>query len=128
MSENQRRERILSISLPRPQPAGQRRLSLFNGYRLRKVARKIDVEAFPNGEPVCNQLQWNNVEKSLEAVHGLGNLDLLRLGRRELGIAVVTDHNGATTPGNHCKRVRPIPSGRKSKEIGRKLTLLIGIQ
>ena len=73
---------------------------LLHSDRLREVAREINIKTFTDGEPVSNQLQWDNVEKTLEAINSLGDLDLFCLGGRKLGVIVIADNDWTTTSGN----------------------------
>lgn len=76
------------------------RNKLLHSDRLREIAREINIEAFTDSEPVGNQLQWDDVEKTLEAIDSLGDLDLFCLGGGKLGVIVVADNDWTTTSGN----------------------------
>lgn len=73
---------------------------LLHSDRLREIAREINIEPFTDSEPVGNQLQWDDIEKTLEAIHSLGDLDLFCLGGGKLGVIVVADNDRTTTSGN----------------------------
>ena len=51
-------------------------LRLLDRDGLGQVTWEVDVEALLNGQPVGNQLERDHVEQTLEAVDGLGDLDL----------------------------------------------------
>ncbi|KAI6754186.1 hypothetical protein HG530_012700 [Fusarium avenaceum] len=75
--------------------------SLLDSDRLGQVTREINVETLKNGEPVGNELKRDDVEETLKNVDGLGDLDLLGLGRLELLIVGVADDDGLTTTSNN---------------------------
>ena len=76
------------------------RNKLLHSDRLGEIAREINIEAFTDSEPVGNQLQWDDVEKTLETINSLGDLDLFCLGGGKLGVIVVADNDRTTTSGN----------------------------
>lgn len=67
---------------------------LLDSDRLGQVAREIDVEALENSQPVGDELQRDDVEKALEGIDGLGDLDLLGVGGVELLVRRVADNDG----------------------------------
>lgn len=73
---------------------------LLHGHRLGQVTREINIETRADGKPIGNELQRNNIEKTLEAIGSLGDFDFLSLSRREFGIIVVADDNRTTSSGN----------------------------
>jgi hypothetical protein len=75
--------------------------SLLDSDRLGQVTREINVETLKNGKPVGNELKRDDVEETLKNVDGLGDLDLLSLGRLELLIVGVADDDGLTTTSNN---------------------------
>ena len=77
-------------------------IPLLHRHRLGEVARKVDIEAFHNGQPVRNQLQRDDVEDALQDVDRLGHLNLLGLARRKLLVTIVADDNGLPATGNDC--------------------------
>lgn len=115
MPTRQKREREIRQRHPQktmvPLPAKHKR-SLFgfplwfslllDSHRLGQVAREIHVEALEDSEPVGDELQRNDVEETLEAVHSLGDLNLLGLGCLKLLVAGVADDNGLAASGNDC--------------------------
>ena len=68
-------------------------LRLFDGNGLGQVTWEIDVETFGNSKPVGHELERNDVEKTLQTVDSLWNLDLLGLTGLELFVVRVTDDN-----------------------------------
>jgi hypothetical protein len=76
---------------------------LLDGDRLGKVSREIDVETLQDSKPVGNELERDNVEKTLEDVDSLGNLNLLSLVGLELVVVGVADNDRlATTSSDYC--------------------------
>ena len=75
---------------------------LLDRHRLGKVSREVNVEALHDSEPVCNQLQRNDVKDTLEDIHGLGDLNLLGLVGTELLVAGVANHNRLAATSNDC--------------------------
>jgi hypothetical protein len=76
-------------------------LQSFDCYRLGKVAGEVDVQSLSNSKPVCNELQWDDIEETLQQIDSLGDLDALCLLRWELLVACVTDDDWATFPRNN---------------------------
>lgn len=79
--------------------------TLLDGDRLSQIAREIDIKALEDGEPVSDKLKRNDVEKTLETVDSLGDLNLLGLGGLELLVSGVADDNGLTATGNDYESV-----------------------
>ena len=73
---------------------------LFDGDRLRKIAREVNVETFTNSQPVRDQLQGDDIEQALQAIDGLGKFDLFGLSGRELLVVVVADDNWPASTSN----------------------------
>lgn len=65
-----------------------------------QIAGEINVQSFSNRQPICDQLEGNDVEKALQSVHRLWYLDALRLVWRELGVILVANDNRSTTASN----------------------------
>jgi hypothetical protein len=78
---------------------------LLDSNRLGQVAREVDVQALSNSEPVCDQLQRNDVQETLQAVDSLWHLNSLGLGWWEFGIVLIADDNGSSFTGNDCRHV-----------------------
>ncbi len=77
-------------------------IPLLHGDRLGQISREINIQALGNCEPVCHQLERNNVQKTLQAVNGLGYLDFLGLASLELFIARIADNNRSASTSNNC--------------------------
>ena len=75
-------------------------ISSLHGNGFGKIAREVDVESLANSEPIGDELERDDVEKTLETVNSLGHLNLLGLCGREFGIVGIADDNGATATGN----------------------------
>lgn len=73
---------------------------LLHGHRLGQVTREVNIETRADSKPISNELQRDNIEKTLEAVGSLGDFDLLGLSRREFRIVVVADDNRTTSSGD----------------------------
>ena len=73
---------------------------LLDRDRLGKVTREVNVQALEDSQPVGNELQGNDVEDTLKAVDGLGDLNLLGLRGLELLISRVADDNGLAAASN----------------------------
>ena len=71
-----------------------------DGNALGKVPREIDVQTLADCQPIGHQLQWDDVDKTLQAIDLLGHLDLVRLVRRELRVSGVADDDWATLSSN----------------------------
>ena len=97
-----------------PRPAADLACCLLDGDRLGEVAREVHIETLKNSEPVGNKLKRNDVQKTLEAVDRLGDLNLLSLRSLELFIIGVADDNGLATTSNDWDIVR-IENGRKRR-------------
>uniref|UniRef100_A0A1Y1KBS7 Uncharacterized protein n=1 Tax=Photinus pyralis TaxID=7054 RepID=A0A1Y1KBS7_PHOPY len=67
---------------------------LLDSNRLGQVAREINIETLKNSQPVSNQLQGNDVEKTLKAINSLRDLDLLSFRVLKLGIVRVAKDDG----------------------------------
>ena len=76
--------------------------NLLHSHRLGQVTREINVETLGDCKPVGNQLEWDDVEQTLQSVDGLGDLDPLRLLRRELRVTGVADDNWSTPTSDDC--------------------------
>lgn len=74
--------------------------NLLDSDRLGQVTREIDVESLQDGQPVGNQLQGDDIEETLKAVDGLGDLNLLSLGCVELLVSLVADDDGLAVASN----------------------------
>lgn len=74
---------------------------LLDRHRLSQVAREIYIKTLGNSKPVGDELQWDNIEETLQTVHRLGNLDPLGLGGREFFVIRVANDNWAATTCNH---------------------------
>ncbi len=68
--------------------------------RFRQVTREVNVQSLRNCKPVRNELERNDVQKTLKSIHRMGHLNLLGLVRRELGVLGITDDDGTTTTSN----------------------------
>jgi len=75
----------------------------FNSHRLGQVAREVHIKTFHDGEPVSDELQRNDVQDALQAVHRLGNLNLLSLAGLELLIALVANNNRLAAASDDCR-------------------------
>jgi hypothetical protein len=64
---------------------------------------EIDVEVLSDSHPVGHQLQRNDIEKTLQTVDGLGQLNLLAGLVPELLIVLVADNDRPTATGNNYK-------------------------
>jgi hypothetical protein len=73
---------------------------LLDSNRLSKVTREVNVQALKDSQPVGNKLEGNDVENTLKAVDGLGDLNLLSLGGLELLVIRVADDNGLAAASN----------------------------
>jgi hypothetical protein len=73
---------------------------LLDGDGLGKVAREVDIKAFQHSQPVCDELERDDVEDTLEDVDGLGNLNLESLAGLEFGIVRVADDDGLAATSN----------------------------
>lgn len=74
--------------------------SLLDCNRLGQVSWEVDVQSLCDREPVSDQLQWNDVQETLQAVNGLWNLDTFGLGWREFRVVLVADDNWAAITSN----------------------------
>jgi hypothetical protein len=68
---------------------------------LGQVPGEIDVQSLADGQPVRHQLQRNDVDQALKTVDLLGHFNLVRLGRRELSVALVANDDGTALASNH---------------------------
>ena len=75
--------------------------ALLDSNRLGQVTGEVDVQTLHDSEPVGNELQRNDVQETLQAVDGLGNLDLLRQVGLELFITGVADNDRLATTCNN---------------------------
>lgn len=75
-------------------------IPLLDSHGLGQVTGEVNVETLHDSQPVGNQLQRDNVEETLQAVDGLGDLDLLGLVGLELLVAGVADDDGLATTGS----------------------------
>jgi len=66
---------------------------LLDGDGLGQIPGEIDVQVTGNGEPVGNELQGDDVEKPLQAVNGVGELDLDTLLLGEFLVSLIADDN-----------------------------------
>jgi hypothetical protein len=76
-------------------------LTLLDRDTLGQIPGEIDVQSLTDGQPVCHELQRNDVDQALKTVNLLGHFDLVRLGRREFGVALVADDDGTALASNH---------------------------
>lgn len=79
--------------------------NLLNGDRLCQVTWEVDIQTLGDGEPVCHQLERDDVEKTLEAVDRLWDLNLLGFAIGKLLIVGVADDNWLSGAGNDCENV-----------------------
>lgn len=77
--------------------------TLLDSNRLSQVTREVNVETLENSEPVGNQLQWDDIEDTLENINRLGDLDLLGLVLAKLLVAFVADNNGLASTSSNWK-------------------------
>ena len=73
--------------------SGSSKRPLLNGNRLSQVTREIDVQTLSNRKPVGHELQGNDVEKTLQTVDRLGDLDCLGLAGFEFVVVGVANYN-----------------------------------
>lgn len=90
--------------MPTPSFVEPTGVSLLDSDRLGQVSGEVNVETLENGQPVGNQLQRNDVQDSLQAVNGLGDLDLESIRGLELLVTRVADDDGLATTGNDCSK------------------------
>lgn len=76
------------------------KMHLFYSNGLGQVTWEVDVQTLPNSKPICYQLKRDDVKKTLQAIDGLRDLDLLSLISREFGVVWIADHNRMTTASN----------------------------
>jgi hypothetical protein len=74
---------------------------LLHCHGLGQVTREINVQAFSNCEPVGHQLQRDDVQETLQAIDGLGNLNLLGLTSLEFLVVRIADNNGSASTSNY---------------------------
>ena len=74
-----------------PSPLSPSCLSLLNSDTLGQVTREIDVETLGDGHPVGQELERDDIEKTLETVDGAGDFDSFDLVGWELGLTLVAD-------------------------------------
>lgn len=74
-------------------PMLYRRKHLLNSNRLGQVSGEVDVETTGDSQVIGNELKWENVEKTLQAVNGGWDLDLLGLGGLEFLVTWVADND-----------------------------------
>lgn len=73
---------------------------LLDSDRLGQVTGHVNVDTLGNGHPVGHELKRDNVDETLQAVDVAGNLDLVSLVGRELGVVLVADDDGSSATGN----------------------------
>lgn len=76
--------------------------SLLHGNRLGEIAREVDVQSLAHSEPVGDELERNDVEKALKAVHSLRDLNLLGLFGGKLAVIRIANNNRSTATSNDC--------------------------
>src|ERR1700712_1649662 len=79
----------------------QRLFTLLDSDTLRQISWEIDIESFTDSQPVCHQLQWDDIDQALETLDLWWNLDLISLGCREFGITLVADDDWAALSSNN---------------------------
>lgn len=79
--------------------------ALLDSDRLGQVTREIHIKALEHGKPICNQLQGNDIEQTLQTVNRLGNFNLLRLGCLKFGVGRIAKHNGLATTSNDYREL-----------------------
>ena len=67
---------------------------------LGQVTREIDVQALSDCEPIGHQLERDDVQEALQAIDGLGDLDLLGLPSLELLVVGIADNNRSASTSN----------------------------
>ncbi|KXT02277.1 hypothetical protein AC579_8322 [Pseudocercospora musae] len=83
---------MLCIPTHPPSPAG----SLLDSDRFGQISWEVDVQAFSDSQPVGHELEWDDVEETLEDVDGVWDFDLVGLVAWELLVVGVADDDWAS--------------------------------
>ena len=83
---------LLRRRFPKPSPQLPH---LLNSHTLRQIPWEIHIQPLLHRQPISNQLQWNNIQQSLQYINCARNLDAFRFIVGELGIAFVADYYGS---------------------------------
>ncbi len=67
---------------------------------LGQVTREINVQTLSNCQPVCHQLQGDDIQETLQTIDGRGDLDLLSQTGLELLVVRIADHDWSATTSN----------------------------
>ena len=76
----------------------------FHSDRFGKIARKINIQALHNRQPVGDELEGNHVEETLETVLSLGHYNLVGKRSLELVVALVANDNRLATTCNNYRK------------------------
>ena len=77
--------------------------SLLDCHRLGQIPGEVHVKTLRDSQPVGNQLQRYDIEKSLENIASLRNHNALSLVGRELWVILIADDNWSAGSSNDCK-------------------------